>query len=97
MLKQRWTSHYRCLKIYIPRNHSTIIADTVAFIPTNIPFPQSDQNVFLQQSVAHLLNLLKNNKKINIPQIIYGNAIRNAISEIADILKQNKASQIKIM
>ena len=30
--------HYRCLKIYILKNHSTIIADTVAFIPKHIPF-----------------------------------------------------------
>ena len=49
----------------------------------------------LQQSVADLLHLLKNNNKINIPQIMYGDAIRNAISEIANILKQNKAPQIK--
>ena len=56
--------HYRCLKIYMPTLHTTIIADTVAFIPTNIPFPHSDQNRFLQQSIADLLHLLK--KKTNL-------------------------------
>ena len=88
--------HYQCLRIYTPKTHSTIIADTVAFIPTNIPFPQSDHNTFLQQSVEDLLHLLKNNKKPKIPTIMYVDVIRNAILEIADILNRNKPHQIKL-
>ena len=82
--------HYRCLKRNIPKMHSTIIADIVAFIPTNILFPNADQNTFLQQTVAELLHLLKHKNNLKIPTIIYGDNIRNAISEIADILNRNK-------
>ena len=72
--------HYRCLKIYIPKTHSTIIAETVAFIPTNIPFPHSDQNTFLQKSISDLLHLLKHKNNLKIPTIMYGDNIRNSIS-----------------
>ena len=70
--------------------HSTIIADTVAFIPTTIPFPYSDQDTFLQQSIADILNVLKNAYKLNIPRVMYGDIIRNAIAEIANIFNRNK-------
>ena len=56
--------HYCCVKIYIPKAHSTIIADTVAFIPTYIPFPHLDQDSFLKHTLADLLHLTKNKNKV---------------------------------
>ena len=82
--------HYRCLKIYMPKSHATIIADTVAFIPTTIPFPYSDQDTVLQQSILDIVSMIKNKEKLKIPKIMHGDIIRNVFAEIADILKQNK-------
>ena len=72
------------------KSHATIIADTVAFIPTTIPFPYSDQDTVLQQSILDILNMIKNKDKLKLPKIMYGDIIRNAFAEIADILKQHK-------
>ena len=52
-----------------------IIVDTVAFIPTHIPFPYSDQESFLKQTVADLIHLLKNKDKLNIPLVMFGDEI----------------------
>ena len=74
----------------MPKSHATIIADTVAFIPTTIPFPYSDQDTFLQQSIADILNMLRNADKLKIPRVMYGDIIRNTFTEIANILNRDK-------
>ena len=74
----------------MPKSHATIIADTVTFIPTTIPFPYSDQDTFLQQSIADILNMLRNADKLKIPRVMYGDIIRNTFTEIANILNRDK-------
>ena len=76
----------------MPKSHATIIADTVAFIPTTIPFPYSDQDTVLQQSIVDILNMIKHKDNLKIPKIMYEDIIRNAFTEIADILNQNKTN-----
>ena len=83
--------HYRCVKVYLPKTHATVIADTVKFIPSQVPFPYTDNDTFLKQTIGDLLALLKNKKsKMNVPKIMFGDEIQNSIQEIATILKQNK-------
>ena len=87
--------HYCCVKIYLPKTHSTVIANTVKFIPTQIPFPYSNDARYLKQTVGDLLQLLQNTNKMNIPKVMFGDEVQNAMEEIADILKHNNKT-IKI-
>ena len=72
-----------------------IIADTVAFILTHIPFLHSYQDLFLKQTVADLLHLIKNKDKLNIPRVMFGDKIRKKITEIAELLKRKNIPQLK--
>ena len=87
--------HYCCVKIYLPKTHSTVIANTVKFIPTQILFPYSNDARYLKQTVGDLLQLLQNTNKMNIPKVMFGDEVQNAMEEIADILKHNNKT-IKI-
>ena len=82
--------HYRCLKIYILITHSDIIADTVEFIPKQIPFPNSTTETFLKQTLGDLLKLVKDKRQMNIFQAFYGDAVQNVLQELSHILQRHK-------
>ena len=72
----------------VPSTHSVAIADTVEFIPEQIPFPHSTTGLFLKQTLGDLLKIFKSKQKMNTPQALYGDAVQNTLQEISHILKR---------
>ena len=58
------TSHYRCVRCYIPSTRTEVISDTVKFIPQNIPIPAANIDEHIRSSFNELITLLKTRKTI---------------------------------
>ena len=77
-------SHYRCIKFYIPKTHSSRITDTVSIIPTVILIPEYSVEEKIYDKTIELVKLLEG--KFNEPT---HTPIKDALSKIADILNRS--------
>jgi len=68
------------------------VADTVQFLPENIPIPVTNTDTFLRQAVGDIVSLLKNENKLNLPQSQFGNNTQNALVKIAQVLNRSVTS-----
>ena len=80
--------HYRCIKCYMPRTKSIINSDTVEFFPHSIPFPQVKLQNYLKQSASDIISMLAKPLSTTVPTLVAGDDTRNAILELASILKR---------
>ena len=77
--------HYRCIKCYIPKTHSTRISDTISIIPTVIPIPEYNLEEKLFDKITDLVNLLEGKFTSQLPK---NKNLRDALHKIADILNR---------
>ena len=64
--------------------------DTVTFFPSNIPFPEIKLDDFLRQTAGGIISILTAPPKSIIPTMNVGDTTRNALLELARILKASK-------
>ena len=67
-----------------------IDTDTLKLIPNVTPIPVFTDADAIKQAVKDIVHILDNPKKNNIPTILLGDKIRNAIWQVATFLKHNK-------
>ena len=79
--------HYRCLKIYVPATRGEVISDTVKFIPTCIPIPETGIDDHLRKTANDLVHLLLK-KTPTIPALDIPSA-RDALIQIAKLLNRD--------
>ena len=79
------TSHYRCVRCYIPTTRTEVIFDTVKFIPRYIPIPAANIDEHIRQSFNNLLDLLKTKKTI-FPKLHTSPDSTTALIELSKIL-----------
>ena len=85
------------MQCYIPETRSLIDADTVEFFPHSIPFPSFTLTDFLVQAATDITSILANPPKSIVPTIEAGDLVKNAILNIARLLKRaNKFYNLKI-
>ena len=77
--------HYRCYKCFVPATQATRDTETVDWFPHAIKFPKVSNDDYLKQTATDMLTLLKEKRKQN-KTLTYGDPIRNAYAEIAQIL-----------
>ena len=79
--------HYRNILAYFPDTRSEKYTDTVTFLPHSIPIPTITMEDYLLQAVDDIISILKSPSPTILPTLKKGNATRNAILEIATMLK----------
>jgi len=79
--------HYRCMRCYLPDTRTEIDSDTIQFIPTSVPVPETTTENHLQQAVSDILAILQNPPKSQ-PFLQAGNITLDAIKAIAVLLKR---------
>ena len=79
--------HYRCMRCYLPDTRTEIDSDTLQFIPTSVPVPETTTENDLQQAVSDILAILQNPPKA-LPFLQAGNITLDAIKAIAVLLKR---------
>ena len=80
-------SHYRCITGFKSDTKREVVTDTVSFLPHKIPVPSMGLNDYLHQALDDILELLKNPPS-NLPSIAAGCTTKQAVRDIAEILKQ---------
>ena len=80
--------HYRCVTCYFPRTRTTQVCDTVTFVPHKIPIPKVSLEDHLRQAVDDIVEILTKPPSTTSPTLQVGEPVRNAILEIADVLKR---------
>ena len=78
--------HYRCVKCYFPDTKATRDADTVEFLPKEIPFPNTTSEDYLLQSASDILAILKSPPK-SLPYLQYGDSTKNALVQLSQLIK----------
>ena len=63
---------------------------TVTFFPHYIPFPRVDLEDFLRQAATDIIHILTQPPKFNGPVLKAGDTTRNALLEIATLLKRTE-------
>ena len=85
------TSHYRCVRCYIPDTRTEVISDTVKFIPKYIPIPAANIDEHIRSSFNELIHLLRTRKTI-FPNLLSKPDSTTALIELSSILHNNKHS-----
>ena len=80
--------HYRCVQCYFPRTREVRNCDTVEFFPHDIVFPRVTLKDHLKQAADDLITILTQPPKNNVPSMQAGDPTRNAILQIAKLLKR---------
>jgi len=81
-------NHYRCVKYFDSKSRREKINDTVTFIPSSIPVPETTTEDFLIQAVDDIRQLLKSPID-NLPKIHAGNPTQTTIQQIAALFRKN--------
>ena len=79
--------HYRCVKIFHPKNAVVQDHDTVTFVPHVIPVPEVDLKDFLRQAVGDIVTLLRHPPTSARLGLDEGDKTRNALLELSTIFK----------
>ena len=79
------TSHYRCVRCFIPKTRSEIISDTVKFIPQHIPIPTANIDEHIRHSFNDLIFLLHTRETI-FPGMITNPNSTTALIKLSEIL-----------
>ena len=79
--------HYRCVKCFIPKTSKVKDADTVEFFPHAIKFPTVTTDSCLRQAATDIVELLRK-RKPSFPSLQYGDAVKNALRQIATLLNR---------
>jgi len=84
-------SHYRCVKVFVPKTHAKINTDTVLFFPKSIPIPSITTEDHLKQAATDIITLLTHPPKESpLPSNLQlGDTTKNALLQIATILGRN--------
>ena len=85
-------THYRCIKVYIPKTRRERITDTAQIIPKQIPILQASLNDHLRNAANDLVHLLKHRFSLlphNVPH-----TIDQAILQIAKLLNTDTITTI---
>ena len=85
--------HYRCLMCYFPETRSTRPVDTVTFFPSSIPVPEVKLEDFLRQAAIDIVTILQDPPSTTTLKLQVGNETRNALLDIALILKRCDKNQ----
>ena len=80
--------HYRCVTCYVPQTRKEIVSDTIKFIPTYIPFPETSIEDHIKKSLDDVTSLLKGTTKPMPLQ--HPESSRQAYIEISQLLNRNK-------
>ena len=80
--------HYRCTQCYVPKTRLLVDADAVEFFPHSIPFSSFTLQYFLVQAATGITSMLANPPKSAAPTLEAGDPIKNAILNIAKLLKR---------
>ena len=80
--------HYRCIKCYFLCTREVRDCDTVKFFPHVIIFPRITLKDHLKQVAEDMITILIQPPKNNVPSIKVRDPTRNAILQIAKLLKR---------
>ena len=80
--------HYRCYCCINSSSGCPIDADTVEFIPHEIPFPSVTADDYLRQVTTDILHILQNPQN-KISSLTFGSPTTNAFIHLARILKRS--------
>ena len=81
--------HYRCIECYVPKTRATRISDTVTFLPTTVPVPETSLNDHLRNAASDLVELLKSSPPTTFPSLHITDTTRQAINDIAILLRRS--------
>ena len=81
------TEHYRCVKCYIPQTRSEIVSDTVKFIPSYVPIPETNINDHIKKTLTDLTHLLYS-KSPAVPGLTSPSS-RAALIQISTLLNRD--------
>ena len=79
--------HYRCVQCYVPRTGGVIDVDTVEWFPHHVTFPQVSKEDQLLQAAEDIVSILQLPPP-SIPTLKFGSKVKNALLNIAIILKR---------
>ena len=89
--------HYRCMRCYIPSFRAEVDSDTIVFFPHEIPFPTVTIESFLRQAALDIIIILTNPPSPSLsPTLEAGDATRNALLQLANILNRNPLTPSKL-
>ena len=80
--------HYRCIKVFFPKSRAERNVDTVTFFPSKLSFPEIKTDDFLKQAAEDIIHILTNPTATTTPSLKAGNSTKNALLELATILKR---------
>ena len=80
--------HYRCVQCYFPRTREVRHCDTVEFFPHEISFPRVTLKDHLAQAAEDIVTILTKPPSKNVPSLQSGDPTRNAILQLAKLLKR---------
>lgn len=80
-------NHYRCVRCYVPRTGGVIDVDTVEWFPHHVSFPKISKEDQLLQAAEDIVSILQSPPPV-IPTLKFGNEVKNALLDIATILKR---------
>ena len=89
------TSHYRCIKVYIPKTQRERITDTAQIISKQIPIPQASIQDHLRNTADKMVHLLSTNPSF-LPYHIPTNT-NQALLDIAQLLQHDTTLTIKLL
>ena len=81
--------HYRCVRCYIPSTRSEISCDTVTFIPSYVPIPETCIDDHIKKSSEDWTQLLYS--KTPIQPAITSNNTKEALIQISQLLNRDSA------
>ena len=87
------TSHYHCIKVYIPKTQREQITRTAQIIPKQIPIPQASIQDHLRNTEDKMVHLLSTNPSL-LPYHIPTNT-NQALFDIAQLLQRDTTPTIK--
>ena len=87
------TSHYRCIKVYIPKIRRERITDTAQIIPKQIPIPQASIQDHLRNTADKMVHPLSTNPSL-LPYHIPTNT-NQALLDIAQLLQRDTTPTTK--
>ena len=79
-----YLENYWCVEFYIPSTHSTGIVDTVEFICTFIPIPNTSSEDYVCQSITYIISFLKD-VNTTFPSLSFGDDTQNSVKQIATL------------
>ena len=80
--------HYRCMQCYMPATGIVRITDTLQYIPKTFALPTTTTEEHLQLAIGDIITITKD-PPITLPLLSYGDATKNAINNIAQILQRS--------